>query len=72
MLLSLASTLIVTWFVPCVIALSLPAITGSHTGLMVMVNEHETEVSLPPLAVPPLSCAFTLTFATPLALAAGV
>ena len=42
------------------------------TELTVMVKVWGAEVSLPPLAVPPLSFRVTVTLATPLAFAAGV
>jgi len=44
---------------------------ASFTGLTVMVNVSGSEVSSPPLAVPPSSRRTTVTVATPLALAAG-
>jgi hypothetical protein len=45
---------------------------ASQTPLTVMVKVQGAEVSRPPLAVPPLSCARTVTLATPWALGAGV
>ena len=69
---SLASTLIVTGAVPMVLPLSLAATGASHTPFTVMVKVQAAEVSLPPKAVPPSSCATTVTVATPLALGAGV
>src|SRR5439155_1642430 len=43
---------------------------GSLTAVAVIVNVCAALVSLPPLAVPPLSCATMVTVAVPLALAA--
>jgi hypothetical protein len=45
---------------------------ASFTGSTVIVNDTGALVSLPPFAVPPSSCAVTLTVAAPLASAAGV
>ena len=42
------------------------------TGSSVMANVCATLVSTPPLSVPPLSCATTVTVAVPLASGAGV
>src|SRR5258708_2225690 len=45
---------------------------GSLTGVTLMTNVCAALVSMPPLAVPPLSCSFTVTVAVPLALGAAV
>ena len=44
---------------------------GSFTGVMVRVKALVAR-SMPPLSVPPSSCATTVTIAVPFALAAGV
>ena len=50
-----------------------PAKLGaSLTAVTLMTKVCGAEVSLPPLAVPPLSCARTVTVAVPFAFAAGV
>ena len=45
---------------------------ASFTGVTLMVNVCGADVSLPPFAMPPLSCAVTVTVALPKASAAGV
>jgi len=47
-------------------------IGGSLIGSIVSVKVLAALVSTPPLAVPPSSCAVTVTVATPFASAAGV
>ena len=54
------------WFAP---ALKLGA---SLTDWIVIVKVCGALVSVPPFAVPPVSCAVTVTVATPFALTAGV
>ena len=44
----------------------------SFTGVTLIVNVCGADVSTPPLSVPPLSCALTVTVAEPLAFAAKV
>src|SRR6266568_2316080 len=57
---------------PKVEKVSLTAVGGSLTGLIVIVNVTGAEVSTPPFAVPPLSCSVTVTVALPNAFGAEV